>query len=78
MTEIESDNDVSVQLEEDGFKDAYANVLLLDSIGQSYVEFIPGGRRLMRVISIEFRDLNEQNQNEFDRNTNIHYEIYNE
>ena len=33
----ESDNDVSVQSEEDGFRDAYANLLPLDSIGQPYI-----------------------------------------
>ena len=55
----ESDNDVSVQSKEDGFRDAYANLLPLDSIVQPCIEFIPGRRRLMRVIAIEFRDLTD-------------------
>lgn len=33
----ESDNGDSVQSEEDSFRDAYANLLLLDSIGQPYI-----------------------------------------
>ena len=39
----ESDNDDIVQPEEDAFRDAYANLLPLDSIGQPYIEFIPVG-----------------------------------
>ena len=44
----ESDNDKSVQSEEDGFRDAYANLLPLDSIEQPYIEFILKKRRLLQ------------------------------
>ena len=74
----ESDNDNSVQSEEDGFRNAYANLLPLDSTGQSYVEILPGRKRLIRIISIEFRDLTNQERTDVIRMTQIYNEIHNE
>ena len=74
----ESDNDDSVQLEEDGFRDAYANLVPLDSVGQPYIEIPPGRRRLIRIISIEFRDLTNQERIDVVRKTQINNEIHNE
>ena len=74
----ESDNGDSIQLEEDGFRDAYANLVPLDSIGQPYIEIPPGRRRLIRIISIEFRDLTNQEQIDVVQKTQIYNEIHNE
>jgi len=65
-------------LEEDGLRDTHANLLPLDSNGQPYIEFIPGRRRLMQVISIEFRDLNDREQDDLVRKTKIYNEMFNE
>ena len=74
----ESDNDNIVQSEEDGFRNAYANLLPLDSTGQSYVEILPGRKRLIRIISIEFRDLTNQERTDVVRMTQLYNEIHNE
>ena len=74
----ESDNDNSVQSEEGGFRNAYANLLPLDSTGQSYVEILPGRKRLIRIISIEFRDLTNQERTDVIRKTQLYNEIHNE
>ena len=74
----ESDNDNSIQSEEDEFRNAYANLLPLDSNGQSYVEILPGRKRLIRIISIEFRDLTNQERTDVVRMTQICNEIHNE
>ena len=74
----ESDNDDSVQTEEDGDRDAYVNLLPLYSIGQPYIDIIPGRKRLMRIISVEFRDLTNQEQIDVVRKTKIHNEMHNE
>ena len=74
----ESDNDSNIQTEEDGFRDAYANLLPLDSTGQSYVEILSGRKRLIRIISIEFRDLMNQERTDVIRMTQIYNEIHNE
>jgi len=74
----ESDNDSSIQTEEDGFRDAYANLLPLDSTGQSYVEILPGRKRLIRIISIEFRDLTNQERTDVIQKTQLYNEIHNE
>ena len=74
----ESDNDNSIQSEEDGFRNAYANLLPLDSNGQSYVEILPGRKRLIRIISIEFRDLTNQERTDVIRMTQLYNEIHNE
>ena len=74
----ESDNDNSIQSEEDGFRNAYANLLPLDSNGQSYVEILPGRKRLIRIISIEFRDLTNQERTDVIRKTQLYNEIHNE
>ena len=74
----ESDNDNSIQSEEDGFRNAYANLLPLDSTGQSYVEILPGRKRLIRIISIEFRDLTNQERTDAIRMTQLYNEIHNE
>ena len=74
----ESDNDSSIQTEEDGFRDAYANLLPLDSTGQSYVEILSGRKRLIRIISIEFRDLTNQERTDVIRKTQLYNEIHNE
>ena len=72
----ESDNDNSIQSEEDGFRNAYANPLPLDSTGQSYVEILPGRKRLIRIISIEFRDLTHQERTDAIRMTQLYNEIH--
>ena len=74
----ESDNDNSIQSEDDGFRNAYANLLPLDSTGQSYVAILPGRKRLIRIISIEFRDLTNQERTDIVRMTQIYNEIHNE
>ena len=72
----ERDNDNSIQSEEDGFRNTYANFLLLDSNGQSYVEILPGRKRLIRIISIEFRDLTHQERTDAIRMTQLYNEIH--
>ena len=74
----ESDNDNIVQSEEDGFRNAYANLLPLDSTGQSYVEILPGRKRLIQIILIEFRDLTNQERTDVVRMTQLYNEIHNE
>ena len=74
----ESDNDSNIQTEEDGFRDTYANLLPLDSTGQSYVEILSERKRLIRIISLEFRDLTNQEQTDVIRMTQIYNEIHNE
>jgi hypothetical protein len=73
----ESDNDSNIQTEEDGFRDAYANLLPLDSTGQSYVEILSGRKRLIRIISLEFRDLTNQERTDVIRKTQLYNEIHN-
>ena len=73
----ESEDDFISETEEDGFRDAYANLLPLDSNGQPYINFVPGTRRLLRIVSIEFMDLTNQEQMEVVRTTRIHNEIHN-
>ena len=74
----ESDNDSNIQTEENGFRDAYANLLPLDSTGQSYVEILSGRKRLIRITSIEFRDLTNQERTDVIRKTQLYNEIHNE
>jgi len=74
----ESDNDSIVQSKENGFRNAYANRLPLDSTGQSYLEILPGRKRLIRIISIEFRDLTNRERTDVVRMTQIYNEIHNE
>ena len=50
----ESEADFISETEEDGLRDAYANLLLLNSNGQPYIKFVSGTRRLLRIVSIEF------------------------
>ena len=73
----ESEDDFISETEEDGFRDAYANLLPLDSNGQPYIKFVPGTKRLLPIVSIEFMDLTNQEQMEVVRTTRIHNEIHN-
>jgi len=73
----ESEDDFISETEEDGFRDAYANFLPLDSNGQPYIKFVPGTKRLLPIVSIEFMDLTNQERMEVVRTTRIHNEIHN-
>ena len=73
----ESEDDFISETEEDGFRDAYATLLPLDSNEQPYIKFVPGTRRLLRIVSIEFIDLTNQERTEVVRTTRIHNGIHN-
>ena len=53
------------------------NLLPLDSTGQSYVEISSGRKRLIRIISLEFRDLTNRERTDVIRKSQLYNEIHN-